>query len=121
MFRSEKQQCNAIQKLLRPLHLDYLWTESGPTPQACKYLKGNPLSSGEDILLRAAFDLWNGAGKVTLWDLQGKLDQKHAEHLLSLVIAIGRGSDAVDQWLNAPVPRDPFEDRINQLVAAAHP
>ena len=49
MFRSERQQCDAIRALLRPAQLDFLWTESGPTPQACKYLKGNPLSSGEDI------------------------------------------------------------------------
>ena len=64
MFRSEKQQCEAIQLLLKSLHMERFWTDKGPTKQACKYLEGSPLSSGEQIFLRCAFDLWNGDGKV---------------------------------------------------------
>jgi hypothetical protein len=93
MFRSERQQCQAIRLLLSGLNLEYLWTETGPTDQACKWVKRNPLSSGESILLRAAFDLWNGEGKVTLWQIQGTLDQRHCERLFSLALAAGYGAD----------------------------
>jgi hypothetical protein len=101
MFRSERQQCDAIRALLSPLGLDYLWTQTGPTPKACAWLKSNPLSSGESLLLRSAFDLWNGAGKVTLWDLQGTLDQSHCLRLFSLILAAGSGGVAVDKWIAA--------------------
>lgn len=102
MFRSERQQCLAIRVLLRPIfrdRLDGLWTGVGPTSVAVKYLDGNPLSSGEDIMLRAAFDVWNGAGKITLWRIMGSLDQNHEERLFSLMIAIGKGAGAIDDWI----------------------
>ena len=66
MFRTEAQQCKAIRVLLSSLRLDHLWTAQGPTEHACQFLESSPLSSGEQILLRCAFDLWNGAGKVLL-------------------------------------------------------
>jgi hypothetical protein len=100
MFRSERQQCQAIRLLLSGLNLEYLWTETGPTDQACKWVKRNPLSSGESILLRAAFDLWNGEGKVTLWQIQGTLDQRHCERLFSLALAAG-GSRAAEAWMRS--------------------
>ncbi|HET9181239.1 MAG TPA: hypothetical protein VFP59_03825, partial [Candidatus Angelobacter sp.] len=101
MFRSEKQQCEAIQLLLKSLHMERFWTDKGPTKQACKYLEGSPLSSGEQIFLRCAFDLWNGDGKVLLWqDLLGSLDTPRTELLFTLVIAVNRGGDAVQKWID---------------------
>lgn len=101
MFRNEKQQCEAIQLLLKSLHMERFWSDKGPTKQACKYLEGSPLSSGEQIFLRCAFDLWNGDGKVLLWqDLLGSLDTTRTELLFTLVIAVNRGGDAVQKWID---------------------
>ena len=75
MFKTEKQQCEAICCLLASLNLHRFWTLKGPTRQACEALEGSPLSSGEQVMLRVAFDFWNGAGKVMLYrDLMGTLD-----------------------------------------------
>ena len=66
-----------------------------------KFLESSPLSSGEQILLRCAFDLWNGAGKVLLYrDILGRLDPARTQKLLLLVMGVncGRGS-AVDEWI----------------------
>ena len=100
MFRSEAQQCQAIRILLASLRLEHLWTEKGPTRQACDWLEGSPLSSGEQILLRCAFDLWNGAGKVELYrDLLGTLDTERLERVLTLAMAANSGGLAVDKWI----------------------
>ncbi len=100
MFKTEAQQCKAIQLLLSSLRLEYLWTAHGPTEQACQFLESSPLSSGEQILLRCAFDLWNGAGKVLLYhDLLGTLEPTRTHKLLSLVMAVSAGGSAVDEWI----------------------
>lgn len=101
MFRNDRQMCEAIQALLETIRLDHLWTQDGPTHAALKYrdANGGPLSSGERILLLAAFDLWNGSGELKLSEVPGPLDPQKARKLLSLLSAMTSGSDAVDQWL----------------------
>ena len=108
MFRSEKQQCEAIRTMLRSLRLDYLWTEKGPTKQACDWLEnGSPLSHGEDVLLRCAFDFWNSMGKVELGrDLLGVLDGPRLQMVLTLAMALNEGGEAVDRWLLYPGTMD---------------
>ena len=39
-------------------------------------------SSGEQILVRLALDLWNGSGKVRLWDIVERLDQENYQNVL---------------------------------------
>lgn len=101
MFRNDRQMCEALQALLESVSLDHLWTLDGPTRAALKYrdANGGPLSSGERILLLAAFDLWNGTGNLKFGEVPGPLDPRRARKLLSLLSAITCGSDAVDQWL----------------------
>jgi hypothetical protein len=102
MFKSEAQQCKAIELLLSSVGLQYqyLWTARGPTEQACKLLERSPLSLGDQLLLRGAFDLWNGAGKVLLCDdLLGALDPARSLMLLLLVMAVNSGGSAVDEWI----------------------
>lgn len=107
MFRSEKQQCRAIQLLLRSLRLDYLWTESGPTRQAHQCLKNSPLSADQQILLRCAFELWNGTGEVLLHkDILGPMDKERAELLFTLLLALTYGEDAVQAWIDAEEQRE---------------
>ena len=100
MFKSEAQQCQAIRILLSSLMLEHLWTAKGPTRRACDLLEGSPLSSGEQILLRCAFDFWNGAGKVLLYhDLLGVLDGTRLHLVLTLALAVNAGGAAVDEWI----------------------
>lgn len=39
-------------------------------------------SSGEQILIRVALNLWNGHGSVCLWDVIEKLDQKNYQQVI---------------------------------------
>lgn len=112
MFRTEAQQCQAIRILLSSLRLEHLWSAKGPTRQACDYLEGSPLSSGEQILIRCAFDFWNGEGKVLLYrDLLGVLDGPRLRMVLTLALAVNAGGSAVDDWIkrnNRPVLQEPI-------------
>jgi hypothetical protein len=40
-------------------------------------------SAGEQILIRIALDLWNGAGKVDLWDIVERLDEENYHNVLA--------------------------------------
>lgn len=100
MFRDERQACAAIRSLLERLPaLQQLWTDDGPAERAVELLEngGGPLSHGEAIMLRVAFDLWNGHGGATLADTLVVLDRENAEAVLTLVLAVQRGG--VDAWL----------------------
>lgn len=101
MFRNDRQACEAIQALLSTVRLEHLWNPDGPTSAALKYRdsNGGPLSSGERVLLLAAFDLWNSTGGLKFSEVPGPLDPARARKLLSLLSAITNGSDAVDQWI----------------------
>lgn len=76
MWHSEKQQSEVIGELLQRVHLQSFWSENGPTREACELLEagGGPLSHGQAVLLRVAFDLWNGEGKATVDELITVLD-----------------------------------------------
>ena len=39
-------------------------------------------SSGEQILIRIALNLWNGHGSVSLWDVIEKLDQENYQQVV---------------------------------------
>jgi hypothetical protein len=99
MFCSQAQQCQAIRILLSSLRLEHLWTEKGPIRQACEYLVRSPPSHGEEVLLRCAFDFWNGEGKVLLHrDLLGVLYSARLEKVLTLAMAVNAGGSPVDKW-----------------------
>ena len=85
MFRTDAQICRAVRVLLKPAGLQRLWTAEGPTDRACTLRdeNGGVLSSGERILLLAAFAFWNGRGGCTLDDAIGTLDRAHVERLCS--------------------------------------
>jgi hypothetical protein len=100
MFKNEEQQCTAIRCLLASLNLHHFWTPKGPTKQAVDYLDGSPLSTGEQVMLRCAFDFWNGEGKVMLYrDLLGVLDSTRLHKVLSLALAANSGAAAVENWI----------------------
>lgn len=100
MFRNDRQACLAIRALLATLHpLRAAWTLDGPTEQAVAWLRRSSLSHGEEVMLRVAFDLWNGDGGAKLADLIGVLDAKRSEAVLGLLLALNRGPRAVDEWI----------------------
>jgi hypothetical protein len=107
MFRDDAQACRALGALLATLPaLRTFWTSSGPTPQALALLEadGGPLSSGERVLLLAAFALWNGSGRLTFADILARLDGPPLEALCSLVVAMKRRPSDVDAWIAAHAP-----------------
>lgn len=101
MFRDDRQICDAIQVLLGSVRLQHLWTDTGPTERALELLaaRGDALSHGEALLVLAAFDFWNGHGKVELGEILAVLDGDRTEFLASLMLASSGGAVAVDRWL----------------------
>lgn len=91
-WKDERSACDAIRRMLAGPHLQHLWTADGPTPEACDLLDagGGPLSHGQQVMLRAAFDLWNGQGNATLGDLVNVLDTKNLRAVLG---ALGAARD----------------------------
>lgn len=97
MWRSEKARTRAILVMLAPHHaLAGLWTYDGPTDLALTYLErdGGPLSSGEAVLLRAAFDLWNGTGRCTVDALLSTLDARTLRAVAMALLARDGGAEA---------------------------
>jgi len=90
MWKSDAQACQVIGGMLKTTRLEYLWTADGPTDEACKLMQagGGPLSHGQEIMLRVAFDLWNGGGKAELQDLIGVLDSGNLGAVLDAILVV---------------------------------
>lgn len=90
MWESDSQACKTIIAMLRSARMDGYWTAEGPTPEACDLMDrgGGPLSHGEQVMLRCAFDLWNGKGAATLDDLVNVLDPKNLRSVLQAVLVL---------------------------------
>lgn len=101
MFRDDLQLARACRALLSTVRLDRLWSREGPTAEAAELLEANggPLSSGERVMLLAAWAFWNGSGGLTVAEILERLDGEPAEALCFLVMASKYGADAVDDWL----------------------
>jgi hypothetical protein len=101
MFRDDQQLARACRALLATVRLERLWDQRGPTSEASKLLEANggPLSSGERVVLLAAWAFWNGSGGLTVAEVLERLDTEPAEALCFLVMASRYGADAVDDWL----------------------
>ena len=101
MFRDDQQLARACRALLATARLERLWGDEGPTPHPSELLatNGGALSSGERVMLLAAWALWNGSGGVTLAEMLERLDVDTAEALCFLILASKYGGDAVDDWI----------------------
>jgi hypothetical protein len=101
MFRDGTQAARACRALLATVRRADLWNLDGPTTWAVELLEqdGGPLSSGERIVLLAAFAFWNGQGSLRLVEVIERLDGDPAAALCALVVAVKNGPDAVDTWL----------------------
>lgn len=78
-----------------------LWTDDGPTDRAMELRDagGGPLSTGERIMVLAAWDVWNSDGNVRLSDVVHRLDDHRLATIASLLLAVMGGSNAIDAWL----------------------
>jgi hypothetical protein len=95
---TERQKNDAIRAFLATVahgRLADLWTDDGPSEEAVDYIdNGNPLSHGESILLKVAFDVWNGHGKATVDDLLSVLDDANLRATLDLISLVRFGRRA---------------------------
>lgn len=110
MFRDDDQLARACRALLAQGRLQRLWTRRGPTGEAKTLLQddGGPLSSGERILLLAAWAFWNGEGGLRLAEIVQQLDARPTGVLCALMVALQQGAAAVDEWLDAyGIPDEP--------------
>lgn len=103
MFRSDEQLARTCRALCSLAGLGSLWTLEGPSPRAMALLEadGGPLSSGERVVVLAAWNIWNGSGNVSLSDVVHRLDDRCLAALGSLLVAIAGGGSAIDRWLAA--------------------
>jgi len=78
-----------------------MWTSTGPTAEAIALLEagGGPLSSGERVVLFAAWAFWNGTGNATLTDVVYRLDAPNLRGIATLILALAQGGHAIDQWI----------------------
>jgi hypothetical protein len=105
MFASTEQMHTAIRTILAigpGIEVDKVWTLRGPTTFCAHVLDGSEdeyLSDGEHLLVRVAFDLYNGAGRALVRDVIAKLDARCAGAVAELLVAAIKGGPAVDAWL----------------------
>lgn len=71
-----------------------------PTDEAWDAIEnGAPMSSGELLMLRAAIDVWNGAGGLVLGRALDTLDSRYLGLLGSFLVAYARGPHAIGAWV----------------------
>lgn len=90
MWRSEKARNDAIRRMVEGTPgVARLWGASGPSDEAVRLLEadGGYLSSGERLLLKAAFDLWNGQGHCRVDELLDTLDAKRLRLVAEALLA----------------------------------
>lgn len=69
------------------------------------------LSAGEGVLLRVVFDLWNGAGRVTLADMREHLDSGVCQAIGELLMAESQDDfKLIDEWEKTWTGFDPAKD-----------
>lgn len=113
-FRNDRQRAKACRLLLQFQHLERFWHDddlgprSGPTEEACTELSYGKqgigrLSTSEHIMLRVAFDFWNGGGGASIWDIQSHLDVNVIHAIGELLITSNENPQfegrPVDDWL----------------------
>lgn len=102
MFANDIQLARCCRALCERVRLIGMFTESGPTKQAVKLYQDNGgyLSSGETVMLMAAFAFWNSSNdKLSLGRILAVLDNSHTVALASLMAAYAGGAAEVEKWL----------------------
>jgi hypothetical protein len=103
MFRDDKQRALACAILCARIRPDRgpLWQVEPypePTQLALQILEGvEGCSSSERLVVRVAFDFWNGLGEATVGECVHVLDNDHMARVSELMMAVC-SSAAVGVW-----------------------
>jgi hypothetical protein len=104
MFRDERQRLDVVRIWLGSLGLERFWTIDGPTEAAIKVVRsGSPLSHGQTVMLRIAFDIWNGEGNARFADCLYVLDSTRMRLIGTFIVAFAAGGHAIDRWISENV------------------
>lgn len=103
-FRDDEQLARCCRALCARVGLAHLWAagrgDSGPMLGALDVRDGkSPLSSGEQLIVLAAWSFWSGSGGLLFADLMTVLSHDHLDAIFSLATAVSLGSESVDAWL----------------------
>lgn len=108
--KGDRDKARVCKKLLEMVRLGHLFEASdigpdfGPTQEAVGSLFRvqdgcSPLSTGEGIVLRTAFDIWNGAGQTTIPELMQNLPPSIVQAIGELIVAVAIGATSyIDAW-----------------------
>jgi hypothetical protein len=103
----QEELCLALRALLRPLHLEHLWTAAGPTQEAMHIRRtlGHPLNGAARVLVLAAFDVWDQKGGALFGEIIHLLEVEHLVRLFALAIAVKADDDeTLNHWLEQHHP-----------------
>jgi hypothetical protein len=92
---SDRRIFKAIEVLLtnHPKLLDFLFKKEeallSSSPQLIKR-KSRCFSSGEQVLIQIALDIWSGSGKAKFLDILNRLDIENTNHLILTIQYLNR-------------------------------
>jgi hypothetical protein len=110
-FKNERQRAAVCRAVLHWRGIERYWKggasiSPGPTEEGCRELRAvkertSSLSHGEGILLAVAFDVWNGVGQCTLWNMSVWLseDQLHAVGELLIAMSARDKGEKIGAWI----------------------
>lgn len=103
MFTNDVERAAVCQKLCDSVRLGEMFAADGPTKRALAFRKSAPFSSGEKLMLRLAWLLWNDSNpSVGVIELVNTLDGPRLRLVGSLLVALASyGSTAIAEWLAA--------------------
>lgn len=83
-----------------------LWTDAGPNPRALAVLHGRAgVTTAQALLVRVAFDVFNGQGNADMGRIIGALDAQNLRLVGSLLVVLASRSDsAALAWVTAHGP-----------------
>ena len=100
-FANDRQIAACCIALCKSVRMEDAWTLDGPTELGCAINEGKTgHSSGEILIVRVAFGLWNGGDRATFGRVCNVLDDTRLRMVGSLLVAIVDGPKAVDAWLS---------------------
>ncbi len=109
MFQNTRQQAAVCHQLCVEARIPMrMWTIEPPEPteDAVKVCKGiTRLSRHESLMVRAAWDIWNGYGKVEIVELVEVLNSHNLKTVADCLKAIANGPEAIDRWLRGESAR----------------
>jgi hypothetical protein len=117
VFRDSDQQHGVCRALVALAGKPHLWDVTsrdsylrGPTEALWHIVERRPgakyASSGAELLVRIALDVWNGQGGTQLGRALNVLDNRHLRAVGELLVAIATDPSAIDRWIETYQPEE---------------